>query len=370
MVYTVGEMAKMLEVPASTLRYYDKEGAAAVRGALPGRHADVSGEGLQWLQVIGCPKKAGMPLRDIRVYIELAMQGDDTIGERLALFEHQREVLREQMEQLQRTMDVLDYKCWYYETAREAGRSAPCSSWTPRRSRSASAACAASCATRRQDKQKEKEKLHEFHLQNWKGTLLCLVIALPCWWLGKRFPHRGRAGVRHRERHDRHALHPRQEHTAERHHVRLKKGAAVRRDSARLRHEPLGHSADREAVAADHSRNEHGLARDCVTLHKLLHIPGKNFDAHRRRLVDLLRVSHRSHGSVASTPTEEVAQIIRHLLFQHARRAPVPDERRSASPEQRQAFGIFARTARPPSRRPPRRGTRCTPSGARRSTRP
>ena len=26
MVYTVGEMAKMLEVPASTLRYYDKEG--------------------------------------------------------------------------------------------------------------------------------------------------------------------------------------------------------------------------------------------------------------------------------------------------------------------------------------------------------
>ena len=49
------------------------------------------------------------------------MQGDDTIGERLALFEHQREVLREQMEQLQRTMDVLDYKCWYYETAREAG---------------------------------------------------------------------------------------------------------------------------------------------------------------------------------------------------------------------------------------------------------
>lgn len=26
MVYTVGEMAKILEVPASTLRYYDKEG--------------------------------------------------------------------------------------------------------------------------------------------------------------------------------------------------------------------------------------------------------------------------------------------------------------------------------------------------------
>ena len=27
-----------------------------------------------------------------------------------------------------------------------------------------------------------------FIRKNWKGTLLCLVIALPCWWLGTRFP--------------------------------------------------------------------------------------------------------------------------------------------------------------------------------------
>ena len=32
MVYTVGEMAKKLDVPASTLRYYDKEGRPAGQG--------------------------------------------------------------------------------------------------------------------------------------------------------------------------------------------------------------------------------------------------------------------------------------------------------------------------------------------------
>ena len=100
MVYTVGEMAKMLEVPASTLRYYDKEGLLPFVERSPGRMRMFQEKDFEWLQVIGCLKKAGMPLRDIRVYIELAMQGDDTIGERLALFEHQREVLREQMEQL------------------------------------------------------------------------------------------------------------------------------------------------------------------------------------------------------------------------------------------------------------------------------
>lgn len=100
MVYTVGEMAKMLEVPASTLRYYDKEGLLPFVERSPGGMRMFQEKDFEWLQVIGCLKKAGMPLRDIRVYIELAMQGDDTIGERLALFEHQREVLCEQMEQL------------------------------------------------------------------------------------------------------------------------------------------------------------------------------------------------------------------------------------------------------------------------------
>ena len=100
MVYTVGEMAKMLEVPASTLRYYDKEGLLPFVERSPGGMRMFQEKDFEWLQVIGCLKKAGMPLRDIRVYIELALQGDDTIGERLSLFEHQREVLREQMQQL------------------------------------------------------------------------------------------------------------------------------------------------------------------------------------------------------------------------------------------------------------------------------
>ncbi|MEI3204021.1 MAG: MerR family DNA-binding protein [Lachnospiraceae bacterium] len=62
-----------------------------------------------------------MSLKDIREYINLAMQGDETIDERLALFEKQRKNLEAQMEELQHTMDVLNFKCWYYETAKKAG---------------------------------------------------------------------------------------------------------------------------------------------------------------------------------------------------------------------------------------------------------
>ena len=77
MTYTVGEMAKLLDVPASTLRYYDKE------GLLP-----------------------------------FVARSSDA---RLELFRHQREVLCQQMDELQHTLDMIDYKCWFYETAKASG---------------------------------------------------------------------------------------------------------------------------------------------------------------------------------------------------------------------------------------------------------
>ncbi len=121
MVYTVGEMAKLLGIPSSTLRYYDKEGLLPFVERSAGGIRMFRETDLEWLQVIGCMKKAGMSIRDIRQYIEMALQGDDTIVLRLAMFRHQQEVLKQQMKELRQTMELVEYKCWYYETAKAAG---------------------------------------------------------------------------------------------------------------------------------------------------------------------------------------------------------------------------------------------------------
>ena len=121
MMYTVGEMAKLLGVPASTLRYYDKEGLLPFVERSPSGMRMFQEKDYEWLQVIGCLKKTGMSLKDIRTYIEMAMQGDETIEPRLQLILQQRETVRAQMAELQKTLDTLDFKCWYYETAKKSG---------------------------------------------------------------------------------------------------------------------------------------------------------------------------------------------------------------------------------------------------------
>jgi len=121
MVFTVGEMAKLLGVPTSTLRYYDKEGLLPFVERSPGGMRLFQDKDYEWLQIINCLKKTGMPLKDIRIYIDMAMHGDSTIDDRLKLLLKQREVVQAQMADLQRTLDTLDFKCWYYETAKQAG---------------------------------------------------------------------------------------------------------------------------------------------------------------------------------------------------------------------------------------------------------
>ena len=121
MLYTVGEMAKRIGVAPSTLRYYDKEGLLpfverSSRGIRMFKDAD-----FEWLQVIDCMKKTGMQLVEIKRFIVMAMQGDETIDERLELIAKQKERVKLQIDELNATLKTLEFKHWYYETAKNAG---------------------------------------------------------------------------------------------------------------------------------------------------------------------------------------------------------------------------------------------------------
>lgn len=121
MSYTVGEMSKILGVPASTLRYYDKQGLLPFVERSKGGIRLFQDVDLEWLRIIECLKKSGMSLSEIKRFILLSMDGDDSIDERLVLMQKQYEVVHQQMLELQETLNTVEYKCWYYQTAKERG---------------------------------------------------------------------------------------------------------------------------------------------------------------------------------------------------------------------------------------------------------
>ncbi|EHI97640.1 transcriptional regulator, MerR family [Clostridium sp. DL-VIII] len=121
MYYTISDISKKINISPYTLRFYAKE------GLLPFVERSESGTRMfkdsdfEWLFMIDCLKKTGMSIKDIKTFIEWVMQGDETIDQRLNMFQEQRKTVESQISQLQETLNVLRYKCWYYETAKSAG---------------------------------------------------------------------------------------------------------------------------------------------------------------------------------------------------------------------------------------------------------
>ncbi len=121
MLYTIGDAAKKLGVQPSTLRYYDKEGLLPNMERSSGGARMFTEDDLDWFHFIEKLKMSGMPIKEIKHYVDLYMQGDSTLEERRQLVQDRRQHVEQEMKELQDTLDFITYKCWYYDEAVKAG---------------------------------------------------------------------------------------------------------------------------------------------------------------------------------------------------------------------------------------------------------
>lgn len=107
-----------------TLRYYSKEGLLPFVDRSASNVRMFSDDDFEWIFLINCLKKSGMSIKDIRRFIELALEGDATLSDRLEMFAAQQQEVERQIAELEDVLDVLKYKRWRYETSVSAGTAA------------------------------------------------------------------------------------------------------------------------------------------------------------------------------------------------------------------------------------------------------
>lgn len=120
MEYSISEIAKMMGVEPSTLRYYDQIGIFPNIKRVNGRRV-FTDEDFKWLRVLKCMKKINMPVKKIQEYVELAQKGDETLQERYQLILEQKKSIEKEIAALQECYKEFEYKEWYYKTAIKAG---------------------------------------------------------------------------------------------------------------------------------------------------------------------------------------------------------------------------------------------------------
>ena len=124
MYYSIGEVANATGIAISTLRYYDREGMFPDMERSAGGIRVFSDTELNTLKVIECLKSSGMSIKSIKEFLVWCGEGDTSLEKRREMFHARLEEVEKQMEALQKTKNMLKYKCWYYDTAIAAGSEA------------------------------------------------------------------------------------------------------------------------------------------------------------------------------------------------------------------------------------------------------
>ena len=123
-MYTIKEVAEKTNLPASTIRYYDKQGLLPFVRRSESGYRMFSENDIGLLNMIECLKQTGMPIKEIKQFTLWLQHGDNSLQERYQMFLERRKAVEQQIAKLQQTLNVVDYKCWYYETAIQEGTEA------------------------------------------------------------------------------------------------------------------------------------------------------------------------------------------------------------------------------------------------------
>lgn len=121
MPYSIGEVANTTGIAISTLRYYDREGLFPNLGRSGGGIRVFSETEIETIKIIECLKVSGMPIKDIKQFLDWCQEGDSSLQMRRDMFYERLKVVTKHMEELQKTINTIKYKCWYYDTALASG---------------------------------------------------------------------------------------------------------------------------------------------------------------------------------------------------------------------------------------------------------
>ncbi|MBP1764283.1 MAG: transcriptional regulator, MerR family [Firmicutes bacterium] len=111
----IAEVSETFGITQDTLRYYERIGLIPTVNRNKSGIRDYTEQDCRWVEFIKCMRNAGLPIEVLIEYVQLFQQGEETIETRKEILIEQRRQLKARMEDMQKTLDRLDYKIATYE---------------------------------------------------------------------------------------------------------------------------------------------------------------------------------------------------------------------------------------------------------------
>lgn len=113
-MYTVKQAADIMDISVHTLRFYANNNLFPFIQRNYNNVRLFSDKDLEWIKLVKCLRETGMPLEDVKKYVDLCVEGDGTVRERYDMLTAQKARAEEQARELRGCIDLLTYKVNYY----------------------------------------------------------------------------------------------------------------------------------------------------------------------------------------------------------------------------------------------------------------
>lgn len=114
-MYTMMQVCRELDMTYQTLKYHCNEGLVPHVKRDRNDRRIFNEKDVKWIRDLTCLKKCGMSIQEMKAYLELCLQGPDTIPQRKEMLAKKQEALRVSIRELEDSVAYIDWKQNFYD---------------------------------------------------------------------------------------------------------------------------------------------------------------------------------------------------------------------------------------------------------------
>lgn len=113
--FTMKEVCDKIDITYETLKYYCNIGLVPNVTRDKNNHRHFTENDIMWLEGLKCLKKCGLSIKEMLEYMEYCVIGIESIPQRKKILDEKREILLNELHEIEKSIDYIDTKQQYYD---------------------------------------------------------------------------------------------------------------------------------------------------------------------------------------------------------------------------------------------------------------
>ncbi|WP_317300450.1 MerR family transcriptional regulator [Allobaculum stercoricanis] len=114
-MYSMKDVCKLTGMKYETLKYYCNEGLVPNIKRNDNNYRVFDEKDVAWIESLSCLKRCGMGIAEMKEYVDLCLEGKNSIPERKIILDQKKKSLEEKLQEVQECIEYINSKQQFYD---------------------------------------------------------------------------------------------------------------------------------------------------------------------------------------------------------------------------------------------------------------